>query len=766
MAHRRKSGKRAVAPEWVGGLLSPPFFIQDREEPYRIRLATWLELPSGLIVGQQVLEAGESSGGVGRVLREALERPAAGAPRRPGQIRVGDATLAAEVRAAIGDSIPVRVAPTPELDELLELMIETMPDQSDEASYLEGGRIPAEAVAMLFDVTAALCHVAPWTAGAENLILRIDIPALAVDGACVVIIGEEKRERGLLIFPSYAGHEAFIAAGMGIRPEQRQIELGTEWLALTLEPAADLPRSMRKEAAAHGWVVADVDSYPRLQGFERDGALRPLVERDLEIATYCAGSVGALFLKHAALFETDAVDPICESFFDARDVEVRLTVPYEALELFDVDETPESPLAETERGEVGRKSSRHDLEWRLYRRLEEFAESRFGAEWRRFERDFADAREAIQFSAPWSVYGYGVQGATVLEWYLEERGRELTRDERAWAAAQQAAWLSIWEVIAVEPGASLTLRDLLSGEERLVREVSGSRTLVARDALLARIVEHDGASLLCGAHPRPLPPLDASEVERRAQGRLRRKRAVPVERLRDAAFGGYLIRRWEEAVAGFDLRRTAPRDLRNTDGDSLLLTTDHFEIVTGARAEVEARLTALEDVKRHDDAGAGACAFDLFDSDGARRPEGQRVVIGQVFVTDTKLSIETNSVQRADALRRKIEAACGERVRHRVREHADPQSSRAFRATGGPGEGHSSSDERAVLREIKRRHYADWADHPLPALGGKTPREAVRTVSGRANVDLLLRQMENQEQRVGDGAPFDFTGIRRELRLD
>ena len=109
----------------------------------------------------------------------------------------------------------------------------------------------------------------------------------------------------------------------------------------------------------------------------------------------------------------------------------------------------------------------------------------------------------------------------------------------------------------------------------------------SRDALLARVVDHDDGALLCGSHPRPLPPFDAAEVVRRARGRLRRKRAVPVERLREASFGRYLIRRWEEAVVELDVRSASPRELRNTDDDPLLLTTDHFAITPGA---VERRL--------------------------------------------------------------------------------------------------------------------------------------------------------------------------------
>ncbi len=53
-----------------------------------------------------------------------------------------------------------------------------------------------------------------------------------------------------------------------------------------------------------------------------------------------------------------------------------------------------------------------------------------------------------------------------------------------------------------------------------------------------------------------------------------------------------------------------------------------------------------------------------------------------------------------------------------------------------------------------------------PVSEPSAPRAAVRTKSGRAAVDLLLKDVENRERRFPDGATFDFGPIRRELRLD
>jgi hypothetical protein len=151
------------------------------------------------------------------------------------------------------------------------------------------------------------------------------------------------------------------------------------------------------------------------------------------------------------------------------------------------------------------------------------------------------------------------------------------------------------------------------------------------------------------------------------------------------------------------------------------------------------------------------------------RPSLQDTVLGNALVGDGKLRLETNSVERADRIRKQIEAACGERIRHRSREHSDPVALMGRRKVApGPGEGQpmpSSDEANALILDFKQKHYADWLDMPLPALGGKTPRAAVRTKAGREQVDLLLKEIESMEARLPEGQRFDFSDLRRELGL-
>ena len=796
----RDPGQPPLSREWIGGRFEAPFFVHHREEPCRPHIVLWIELPDGFVVGQAVVLPDDAAGAVALALRSALTKPLLGPPRRPDAIRVADAATAAEVRAEVAGAIPVEVAPAPELQELLEHMVASMTaDAGNEPSYFASGHVSAAAVEKLFTACARLFAVKPWAVADDTQAIRMDIPALDVDGACISVVGALDECRGVVIFPSVEDFERYLETATGVLEEGAAP--GTELLSLTFEPATELPPSMRREAMEHGWPVAGPDAYPSVLRMEPDGTPRPLVERDVEIATAAARSLSALFAGHSAVFESGAPVPVCESYFDDDDREVRLTAPYEAAADFDPappgsepgDEfAPFAPSAPAEpfRPRAGRNdpcpcgsgrkykkchlgpdelaharnhaaSPTHELDERLVLRLTRFALDRFGERWKAFEGDFTDAIATASLAWPWSVYGFEVDGRTVADAYRDAHGRRRPPEEHRWLDAQRAAWLSVWEVEAADPGKTLTLRDLLSDERRTVWETRASETLVRRDAVLGRVVDHEGVSVLCGLHPRPLPPLHAAEVVRRARGRLRRPRAVPVERLRDASLGGYLIRRWEEAVEDCDARGAIPRDLRNQDGDPLLFTVDHFEVTPGAVRAVDIRIAGIDGAWQEQSEGDSA-TWTFVRPDDPPGGDGDGIVVGRVELNATELRAETNSRARADTLRERIEAACGARIRHRAREHTDPVAL-VKGAENAPREPASAEEER-VVAEFKARHYADWPDRPLPGLNDRTPRECVQTAAGRRAVHLLLKHMEHLEHR-GAGQPFDFSTIRRDLGL-
>ena len=67
----------------------------------------------------------------------------------------------------------------------------------------------------------------------------------------------------------------------------------------------------------------------------------------------------------------------------------------------------------------------------------------------------------------------------------------------------------------------------------------------------------------------------------------------------------------------------------------------------------------------------------------------------------------------------------------------------------------------AVVEQAMRGLYANWADEPIPALSGQTPRRAMATPAGLERVKGLIRSYEAGEvqmaQQQGRSAiSFDF----------
>ena len=527
---------------------------------------------------------------------------------------------------------------------------------------------------------------------------------------------------------------------------------------------------MRREVADHGWPVAGPTAYPRVAHRDRDGLPRPLDERDVRIVTACAHGVAAFVGKHREQLRQASPAVMEARHVGADGIETRIALPYEA---------GASPAAEP--GNSARPTAPvpketasqnpealHHIDRRLVEAILEQGARRFGKALARAAKPVTLQPLAIDFLAPFLAFHALFKGKPLAHWFGQEKASRLSNTERAWLKAQQAAWLSVWEVLAVEPEHSLRLRDLLTGEVRDVLESEGSKTLVARYAILARVADYEGLSLLCGTHPRPLPPREAADVVGHALESLRRTGTDAVSRLREEKMGRDLIGRWDAVVAELDRRPVGLPKLTNTEGHDLLLTVDHFGYAPALEAEIGACLAAMDGVEAPPgDASEQSYFFD--DIGGVSRQDGARTMLARATLGKGKLRVETNSVERADRYRELIETACGGRIRHRTREHSDPLALvEKYRGAAAPmpdPAGPSADELNAIALDFKRRHYADWSDRPLPALGGQTPRAAVRTQAGRAQVDLLLKEIEMMEARGPKGQAFDFSVIRRDLGL-
>ena len=410
----------------------------------------------------------------------------------------------------------------------------------------------------------------------------------------------------------------------------------------------------------------------------------------------------------------------------------------------------------------------HELDHRLFLDIGKWADRRFGgamdANLGEYPIDIEGHEEHFPLFAAWMLYECKFEGRPLAGWYLEERGRNLMAHERAWLTAQAQSWLSVWEVLEVERGKSLRLRDLLTGAERTASEVRGSLDLSPHLLLLARVVDHPGLSVIIGSHPAPLTP----ELGREAVDRIRSelalgKQSTPPE-LREGNRPAEMIETWEDAIEAIQ-NRPLPQ-VQNTDGEDLVLIKDHYKLVgSGARAAVEAVLADFRDVQPPDPDERHPRY--RVTRENARGAAMENTLIATVAVQARKLIVETNSRQRGDRMRARFEESFGSHLRFDKREEKEPAEVMAQQPTRShePAQPLEGPEVDALLIDFKKRHYSTWPDDSLPALDGLTPREAAAQPKYRARINTLLKEMELHESQETPGRRFDFGPIRRTLGL-
>jgi hypothetical protein len=426
-----------------------------------------------------------------------------------------------------------------------------------------------------------------------------------------------------------------------------------------------------------------------------------------------------------------------------------------------------------------RANAAKDADRRLTERMLRFARMRTGTQWlpAAFEmytdgtdEEIADAE--LQLAVPWAMFSVAaaIGELSLAQTFREEHASRLPLEIREVLDAQLSAWLTVWDVRRVERGVGVQVTDLLSGEERFVHEISASATLSVRDVLLGRVVDIGGISFFGGMHPSPLGPADADVVVREIR-RLCHVRTRPVvpERLRLPTIELALITVWRGVVEQRNTR-PAPR-LTNTDGEPVLLTTDHFDVLVRDRSMLLARLSAIAGAEEPEvsDSDRNETTITITKPGNAKMKSWDNTIIGRIVIKGNRMRIESNSTRRADMLRASLTEHLGQLVRYRIRDETSQEE--LVRQASEPREPKfaapvSSPESAAIMKEFKERYMLDWLDEEIPALGGLTPREAARSPRSRKSLELLLRDFENHEGRLPESERFDVDRLRTALRVE
>jgi hypothetical protein len=324
------------------------------------------------------------------------------------------------------------------------------------------------------------------------------------------------------------------------------------------------------------------------------------------------------------------------------------------------------------------------------------------------------------------------EGGAVIN-FIRERGLLLPTDELALARSWVDPNLALWEIVDVDRGSSVTVRDTRTGETVVANEKTASRSLKIGDYLLTRILAAGSEHQIFGL------PIGI-ELSLRAS----------LLRLLDSSPGAEEIAEWLGMAFG------SPT-LLNREGEPTLM----------CRGVLRPKSTSWEEL--------GVSLDKLFDRDDGDRwtekidIDGDIVVRGFLHRDGEDLVVESNSRLRFDRLLDKLEDALAgdlellteERVP--ISEVADRLRAEGSVAPLG-AHGEMPPDMVAALQEHIREKEIEWCDESIPALGGLTPRQAADDPTRREDLLKLLNEFGDHDGSTGF-VTFDAQRIRAELGI-
>ena len=386
----------------------------------------------------------------------------------------------------------------------------------------------------------------------------------------------------------------------------------------------------------------------------------------------------------------------------------------------------------------------------------------------------------------------------VVDDYLKQRGWRETAPGRLYLESLRDSMASLYEVVGIDPGRSLTVRDLVRGGEAVtVHEKLGSRSAAPWDRLAARIVGVSGKMYFTGAVLRFRHELSLQFLSLFDEMAKEMEEDIPEEALIEIGESADIRSAMREVILGVGpgaqmfthiwlldtiLQAQAPLpELRNTDDEPIVFCRVRFPIL-GDEAEATTMLDGIECFER-DGEDEPSWTWSVPGSPlhrmalrrrGDEAPKPETVIgntsLGHAEMEAGVLTLFVNSHERAERGRDLLASCLGDLVGPPLISHQDPKTAAGEHAVQPDAEPEIPPDAAVqVIHSCLDDYYRRILDEPHPSVDGKTPRQAAKTRKGREKVIDWLKQLENTEYRRAAQQRqrrYDTSWLWRELGIE
>ena len=340
------------------------------------------------------------------------------------------------------------------------------------------------------------------------------------------------------------------------------------------------------------------------------------------------------------------------------------------------------------------------------------------------------------------------------DYLLSPSGPVLNAAQRDWVQQLGQRPLRLYDVTDVVRGEQMTLCDALdnSAEPVVVRERSGTQTLKPGDLLGCRIIragdhfEMSGSaywfSSLFGRHV--LSALRDLEIEHGPA--LGQQLDLPKK------MGLMILLEW---LQHWVKPAPMPTLVDQYSGEPMKMITDHYRV--NDEAALAQALATQRDVEgdRQDgwsrimDCEDGQIRAKVHINPSQKPDQVELVYRTQRYADDGRVWFDALALASVTFLKRKAQspadlmAAAQKKSATALPKKGLHSTASAFAHVSAPTLDPATMTQ--MLSQVIHRSYVNWADEPIPALGHKTPRQAIKTSAGLERVKGLIRSYEAGE---------------------
>ena len=782
--------------EWAGGRVDAPPGLAVRDVEV-LDFIFWMHGPR--VVAAAPVSRTAPPAAMADVLRAALASPNGPLPQR---LRVSGAAAVPAIVALVGPGIPVSVGPVPEaldaLAEFAEVFAGALAEQavSPPEEIVDLADQNPALFQRFFTAGVALYQLGPWTLlPSDSDVLRVDAPALGLDGACISVVGQIGQSYGVLCFDSAERYMAFQrSAGARDVPGEAMAAIPPS-IAVNFDKMSEFSPDFRKEVRRRRWPIAAPSGVPWLMCSSPSGSPRSVTPADVLTATVLMEVLTRFLAKHGeSIF--DRLTRCSERYEVAVSkghVSVTVEHPHPAYEDFD---DFEGDAAENEDRDTAEEvgTARFIDTWKehyaeghpdeLDAALREVGFALLGRAFTRDDGPRLSMHLATTLVPTWmAFYRPRKTGQTGLDAAASDRSLADASSRSARLRLSQARVI-FGDVLAVDLAARTVLVEDAFDHTRYTVLGWGQSQLeqLTRWVRCFGLVlpREDGRWIFpsvfsAGDHFSRVDPRRFVATVNSALAALK-KPGVAVDLEAPAAglrryWGvayGVLVRMGDEVLAAMKPKRVF---LSNSEGDCV----EFHEVVVKLKATVAtvtSRMSTADDVVEVGDrqwswmASVPASLAPVGESLGALAREGSRWVV------------KVNSAARVTRMFDRIEAIVGERPKvlarsmkapwkddpHVVQTKADADETMVI--SNRPVAAASAEEAKVTVAGLMQRSLRDALDREIPAVGG-VPRQRVATEEGRAAVESWLRGLDLRGQALDGpgGKMLDLDGLRRELEL-